>query len=38
MEYYLAIKKNKIGSFEETQMDLQTIHTKWSKERKINTV
>ena len=25
MEYYLAIKRNEIGSFVETRMDLETI-------------
>lgn len=38
MEYYLAIKKNKFGSFEETQMDLQTIIQSGVRKRKTNTV
>ena len=37
MEYYLAIKRNEIGSFVETWMDLETvIHSEVRKRKKYN--
>ena len=37
MEYYLAIKRNEIGSFVETWMDLETvIQSKAEREKQIS--
>ena len=33
-EYYLAIKKNKIGSFVETWMDMDVLHSEVSQKEK----
>ena len=38
MEYYLAIKRNKIGLFVETCLDLQTVIQSKVRKRKTNTV
>ena len=38
MEYYSAIKRNKIGSFVETWMDLKTVIQSEVRKRKTNTV
>ena len=38
MEYYSAIKKNKIGSFVETWMDLETFKQSEVRKRKTNII
>ena len=38
MEYYSAIKRNDIGSFVETWMDLETVIQSEVRKRKTNTV
>ena len=38
MEYYSAIKRNKIGSFVETWMDLETVIQSEVRKRKTNIV
>ena len=38
MEYYSAIKRNKIGSFVEMQMDLETVIQNEVRKRKTNVV
>ena len=38
MKYYSAIKRNKIGSFVETWMDLETVIQSEVRKRKINIV